>query len=152
MLSIVGNLDLGVTSSTLVKIAGLTPGVEVGGHDVIDVSAGTATLLAGATVDIDFFAGFIAGFGDSFDVLVADDIIGDLNTLNFDFTGALLGSGFTWSTELFTYTGGANIGRETLRLTVLADAGAVPEPSSMFLLGAGMFGLWRVRRRRNLKT
>jgi hypothetical protein len=152
LLSIVGNLDLGVTSSTLVKIAGLTPGVEVGGHDVIDVSAGTATLLAGATVDIDFFAGFIAGFGDSFDVLVADDIIGDLNTLNFDFTGALLGSGFTWSTELFTYTGGANIGRETLRLTVLADAGAVPEPSSMFLLGAGMFGLWRVRRRRNLKT
>ncbi|NKB19214.1 MAG: PEP-CTERM sorting domain-containing protein [Alphaproteobacteria bacterium] len=148
LMSIIGNLDLDASSTTLFEIAGLTPGVEIGGHDVIDVSAGTATLAAGAAIDIDFFAGFVAGLGDTFDVLVADDIIGDLNTLNFDFTGALLGSGFAWSSELFTYAGGANVGRETLRLTVVADAGAVPEPSSMFLLGAGMFGLWRFRRRR----
>ncbi|MGY9020483.1 MAG: PEP-CTERM sorting domain-containing protein [Alphaproteobacteria bacterium] len=33
---------------------------------------------------------------------------------------------------------------------MVANAGAVPKPSSMFLLGAGMFGLWRSRRRRNL--
>jgi len=62
----------------------------------------------------------------------------------------LLGSDFEWSTELFTYTGGANVGRETLRLTVEADAGAVPEPSSILLFGFGMFGLWRFRHRRKI--
>ncbi len=84
--------------------------------------------------------------GDTFDVLIADDIVGDINTLLFDFTDASLGLGLGWSTELFALSGGANDGREALRLTVIGETVAVPEPSSLSLFG--LIGLGRAWRRK----
>lgn len=154
LLSIVGDLDLGVSSTTLVELGGLIAGTE---YDQIDVSddpgtggtvEGIATLAAGAIFNIDFFGAFTASLGDSFDVLIADDIVGDINTLLFDFTGTA--PGLSWSTELFSFTGGANDGREALRLTVISEAIAVPEPSTLPLFASllGLIGLGRARRRR----
>ena len=144
-LDIVGNLDLGAASTTLVELEGLTAGSQ---YDQIDVSGGTATLTAGATFDIDFFGIFTAGLGDIFDILVADDIVGIINTLNFDFSGATLGAGLIWDTSIVTVDT-----REALRLTVLeSEADALPEPSALALLGTILFGLFGYSRARRRKT
>tara|TARA_B100000676_G_scaffold285127_1_gene313443 strand:- start:40349 stop:41026 length:678 start_codon:yes stop_codon:yes gene_type:complete len=55
LLNIVGNLDLGVSSTTLFELAGLTPGVEVGGYDVIDVADDPGT--GGTTEGVATIAG-----------------------------------------------------------------------------------------------
>ncbi len=131
-------------STTLFELEGLTAGTQ---YDRIDVSAGVATLTAGATLDIDFFGIFAAGLGDIFDVIVADDIVADLNTLAFDFTDALLAAGQVWTASLFTFSGGLNDGREALRLSVVTEESlTIAEPSSVVLLLSGLFGLIRLRR------
>ena len=72
-------------------------------YDRLDVSdnlattgttEGTVDISAGAVFDIDFFGGFTANLGDTFDVIVADDINSvSLTSLIFDFTGAALATG-----------------------------------------------------------
>jgi autotransporter family porin len=158
--SIVGDLDLGVSSTTLLELGGLIAGTE---YDRIDVSddpgtggtiEGIATLAAGAIFDIDFFGAFAASLGDSFDVLIADDIVGDINTLTFEFTGASLGAGLDWNTSFFFFSGGANDGREALRLSVVSsETFSVPAPSSLPLFASllGLIGLGRARRRRKAR-
>jgi hypothetical protein len=151
LLEIVGNLDLGVSSTTLVELGGVVAETQ---YDVIDVSddvgtggaEGIVTLADGATFDVNFVLSFVANLGDSFDILVADDIIGLASTLNFDFSGATLGSGLVWDAEIVT--SGA---REALRLTVLESAAdEIPEPSALVLFGTillGRFGFWRRRQK-----
>jgi hypothetical protein len=150
LLSIVGNLDLGVSSTTLIELAGTTAETE---YDVIDVAndpatdptiEGIATLAAGAILDIDFFGGFDAALGDVFDVLIADTINGDINSLSFDFTNALLAAGLEWEVSIVALSGGLNDGRDALRLTVI-----LPEPASLPLFAAGLLGLLGWRRRPN---
>ena len=106
----------------------------------------------GATFGVNFFGVFTAGLGDSFDILVADDIIGDVNTLNFDFTNAL--RGLAWSTSIVD-----NGGRDVLRLTVdvlgLTAQGdgetiALPEPSGIALFVGALLGLIGLGRRRKI--
>ncbi len=165
LMTIVGNLDLDVSSTTLIEIAGLTAGSQYDRIDVADdpgtgaTVEGIATLVAGAFFDIDFFGGFNGGLGDVglgdfFDVLVADDIVGNVGTLNFNFSGALLGAGLLWDASIVTISGGADDGREALRLSVVeGDAPPLPlaTPTSLPLMLAGllgMVGLGRGRRRR----
>jgi hypothetical protein len=142
LLNIVGNLDLGVASTTLVELGGLTAGTLYDQTDVV----GTATLTAGATFDVDFFGAFTAGLNDTFDVLIADTILGDANTLNFDFTNALLALGLEWSAAIVDN----GVGRNALRLTVgglsltapaAGDTIALPEPSGIALFVGGLLGL-----------
>ncbi|MFT5439961.1 MAG: hypothetical protein ACI9MJ_001828, partial [Alphaproteobacteria bacterium] len=141
--------DLGVASTTLVELGGLTAGTLYDQTDVV----GTATLTAGATFDVDLFGIFTAGLGDSFDVLVADTILGDVNTLNFDFTNALLALGLEWSAAIVDN----GVGRNVLRLTVdvlsltepvAGDTIALPEPSGIALFVGGLLGLIGLGRRR----
>jgi fibronectin-binding autotransporter adhesin len=138
LLNIVGNLDLGAASTTLAELEGLVAGVS---YDQTDVT-GIATLTAGATFDIDFFGVFTAGLGDVFDILVADSIVGDVGTLNFDFTNALLASGLEWDTSILD-----DGGRDVLRLTV-QESIVMPEPSAIALFGASLLGLIGLRRRK----
>jgi fibronectin-binding autotransporter adhesin len=144
LLSIVGNLDLGAAATTLVELEGLTAGSQ---YDQIDVAAGFSTLTAGATFDIDFFGVFTAGLGDSFDILVAVGIIGDVNTLNFGFTNALLAAGLEWDTSIVVN----GIGRDALRLTV-QESIALPEPSGIALFTTSLLGLRHRRDRRRRKA
>lgn len=72
LLSVVGNLDLGVSSTTLLELGGLTAGTE---YDQVDVSddlgtgtvEGIATLAAGAIFDIELLSAFTVSLGDTFD-------------------------------------------------------------------------------------
>jgi hypothetical protein len=149
-IDIVGNLDLAVSSTTLAELGGVVPGTQ---YDRIDVSddpgtggiEGIATLAAGAIFDVDFIDFFTASLGEFFDIIVADDIVGDVNTLVFDFTGAALGAGLTWQTEIVTFGGT----REALRLTVTeGESLALPEPTGGLLLGLGLAGLMGMKRRK----
>ena len=161
LLSIVGNLDLGITSNTLIEIGGLVAGTEYDQIDVADnpVSPGTiegiATLAAGAIFDVNFFVPFNntlgdVGLGDIFDILVADSISADINSLTFDFFNAQLASGLDWDTSIVTISGGANDGREALRLTVLeGESITLPEPAALPLFAAGLLGLLGLVRRHN---
>ncbi len=138
--NIVGDLDLGAGATTLVELAGLIAGTQ---YDQIDVSGGTASLASGSTFDVDFFGGFTAGLGDSFDILVADSIsVVDFNTITFDFSGALLGAGLGWHVELIDST------RDTLQISVVEESAELPEPSMLLLFGAGALGIIGMRRRR----
>jgi hypothetical protein len=160
LLSVVGNLDLGLTSTTLIELGGTTAGTQYDQIDIADdpasspVVEGIATLTAGATFDIDFFGPFLASLGDSFDVLVTDDIVGDINSLIFDFSGAVLSDGLEWETSII-----AAGNREALRITVseseLTAASdepiVLPEPSGIALFTTSLmalFGLGRTRRRK----
>ncbi len=149
-----GNLDLGVSSNTLIEIAGLTAGTEYDQTDVSDDPGtggleGIATLSAGAIFNIDFFGGFNGALGDVtagnfFDVLVADSIVGDIGTLIFDFSGAALASGLAWQTSFETVSGS----RQALRLSVVnQETLALPAPGALPLFLAGLLGIFGLGRR-----
>jgi hypothetical protein len=60
-------------------------------------------------------------------------------------TGAALGAGLTWQTEIVTFGGT----REALRLTVTeGESLALPEPTGGLLLGLGLAGLMGMKRRK----
>ncbi len=151
LLEILGDADFLGGSTLLVELGGLLFGTEYDRVDVADDPAttgtveGTATLADGTIFDIDWFGGFTALAGNSFDVLVADDIVfTSLASLVFDFTGAVLGAGLSWQTSLETVAGG----REALRLTVVSEESfALNTPSSATFVLAGFLGLAGIRRR-----
>ncbi len=149
LLNIMGNLDLGVSLTTLFELAGLTPGVELGGYDVIDVTddvgtggaiEGIATIADGAIFDIDFFAGFLAGLGDTFDLLVADTInVVDFDSWIFDFSDAALAANLGWNMSLHDLGNG----RSSVRLEVVSSQ--VPEPGTLLVLISGILVVVMVR-------
>lgn len=134
-LTIDGDLDVLNGAILSFELGGLTAG---SGYDQLDV-LGTASLEAGAVFDIISYLNFQPSDQDAFDILIADDIIGDpLSSMTFNYgfnnlnwTGAIVQDG----------------GRETLRLT----ASAVPVPSSLLFALSGVvsvFSLGWIRRRR----
>lgn len=118
-----------------VEIAGTGPGE----YDLLNVS-GTATL--GGILDVSFFdAGgglFNAQLGDSFDILFAEDIIGEFDLL----TLAVLDDGLRWQVSYLADALG------TLDLVRLSVA-AVPLPTAVWLFASGLLGLVSVARRRS---
>jgi fibronectin-binding autotransporter adhesin len=135
-----GDIDFLAGSTFAAELGGLAFGTD---YDRLDVS-GTASLAAGTMFDIDFFGAFTAGLGDTFDVLVADDIQAALlSTMLFDFTGAALGSGLAWDFGIVDFGGG----RDSLRLSVIEGGiAAIPAPAAAFLFGLGLFGIGFTRR------
>lgn len=156
LMSVAGNLGLLGGSTMEIELGGTVfdSGIPQFDYDRVDVAdnaltgatEGTATIATGTIFDIDFFGAFTAGLGDTFDVLVADDIDSDsLTSLIFDFTGAALATGLDWDIGIVAF--GQN--REALQLSVVAGQVEVPAPGMAILFGLGVAGLALVRRRRH---
>lgn len=141
LLTVNGDVSLTGGATLAIELGGLA--VDTG-YDRLDVF-GTTTIDDGAIFDIDFFGAFTAGLGDSFDILVADDIAPvDLTSLLFDFTDAALGAGLIWETALVDFGGG----REALQLMVAAAQTEVSEPAGLTIFGLSLLGLACMRRKR----
>jgi T5SS/PEP-CTERM-associated repeat protein len=154
LMSVIGNVDLLGGGTVEIELGGTTfdSGIPQFDCDRIDVAdnvatTGTAegivTIDTGALFDIDFFGAFTAGLGDTFDVIVADDIdVADLSSLIFDFADAALMTGLLWEIDIVSF----GLGREALQLMVVAEA--VSEPGAALILIGGLGVLVSVRRRR----
>jgi hypothetical protein len=126
---VTGNATLG-PSALEIEIAGLIAGLE---HDAVHVS-GNLTLLGG-TLDVFFLSGYMAGAGDSFDLLDFANLYGQFSALNLP----TLANGLTWDSSRLYTTGELSVQ-------------AVPEPGTYALLLAGLLFLGGVAARRRTGT
>ncbi len=119
-----------------VEIGGLQAGSE---YDVLNVS-GQASLAGLLKVDwFDSGSGpFSPAAGDSFDVLTANTLSGQFDTLDL----ALLAGGLQWQVNYLLDEFGST---DVLRLSVVS---AVPVPAAVWLFASGIIGLATVARRR----
>ena len=136
-LTINGDYTQNADGVLLIEIGGLLDGQ----YDVLDI-AGTASL--GGTLDVslsDPGAGvFAPALNDSFDILMAESILGDFDS----FLLAGLGNGLAWQLDLFADEIGTT---DVLRLSVVS---AVPVPAAVWLFGSGLLALLGLGRRRKL--
>jgi len=133
-LTIDGNYTQGIDSRLIIEIAGLNPG----DFDVLNV-LGTATFVAGTTIDLHFINSFAPSTGDVFDFLLAEVFASDMNLVNFNILG--LDSGFQFDVG-FTDTG-------TFSMTALNDGiSAVPVPAAVWMFGSGLIGMVVMARRK----
>lgn len=125
---------LSVTGGTLiVELFGL----GAGEFDTINV-LGTAD-LTNAIVEFVFDGSFLPSANDTFDFLLADNVLG-LDTAFFSYSGLAGGLAF----DISTLSGGSG-----LRFTALNDVVAqVPEPETLALLLLGLVGLYGSRSKR----
>lgn len=132
-----GDIEITETSVVVFEIGGYDQGLATdSGYDWINVG-GVATLEGAMTIE--WWEGFTANAGDSFELLTAETIHGEFDILGLADLG---NSNFYWDIH---YSYDLN-GVDTLTASVMA----VPEPSTyaMMLSGLGLVGLMAARRRR----
>ncbi len=114
-------------------------GTGVDEFDFMDIS-GTAILDGILEVSLfDLGSGvFNPSLGDSFDILFADTIIGQFDTLDF----AYLDGGLEWGLTYIL----SDFSTDILQLNVIASP--VPLPASFWLFGAGLVGMVGIVRRK----
>lgn len=132
-------LMFGSSSSLFMEIGGYGRGSE---YDAIDALSVTLDGLLDVAL-IDLNTGFTPMLGDTFDIIIADQIFG--NFASFEF--ATLATGLAWGTNLFTN----QFGDMVYQLVVEASGGSigVPTPGTLILLAFGLLGV-AVRRRRTV--
>lgn len=123
VLAIDGDFAQSSTGLLVIEIGGTLPGAE---FDVLEIS-GSATLAG--IFEVSLIDGFIPAYGDVFEVLTFDSLIGTFD----DFVGLDISSG-----KRLVPVFGPN------SLSLMA----VPEPSSWLLAAIGTLGVLAVRRRR----
>jgi len=128
-------------STTTFEIAGLGAAGAVNGFDQIALTGGILTL--NGTLAVTSYGGFsfatlVAGNSFQLVSLTGGATFDTANSsYNFDFTNATLANGLAWDTSSFATNG-----------TISVTEQAIPEPSSLGLLGVGMAGMLLRRRRK----
>jgi fibronectin-binding autotransporter adhesin len=115
---------------------GCTMAIEIGSASAFDqliLSGGGVEFGPGSVIQFDF-DNFLPNGGDSFDFLLADDLLGFSN-INFDFLDPL--PGLNWAVTL---TSGNDL--------QLSFTSTVPVPAALPLFGSGLAGLGFLARRR----
>ena len=79
------------------------------------------------------FDSYVPELGDSYDILLADSIIGEFDLL----TLAVLGGALDWELEYIL----DDFNMDIVRLSV-TDTSAVPVPAAVWLFGSGLVGLF----------
>lgn len=137
LVSVEGDMGLGLSSHTIMEIAGLGRGTE---YDAFDIGA---DLWLGGKLEVSLYDPgtglFEPQLGDSFDLFLADTISGDFDLL----TLSALGGGLDWQLEVLADAIGLT---DVVRLSVVTSA--VPVPPSVWLFTSGLLGIIAVARRR----
>jgi T5SS/PEP-CTERM-associated repeat protein len=136
LVSVQGDVGLGLASHTIMEIAGLERGAE---YDAFSIDG---SLWLGGALDVVLYdagsGSFTPQLGDSFDLFMADTITGDFDLL----TLASLGGGLGWQLDFLADEIGTT---DVLRLSVVS---AVPVPPAVWLFGSGLLWLIAISRRR----
>ena len=133
-LTIDGNYTQGVDGKLTIEIAG----TGINEYDILNI-LGTATFVAGTTIDLKFVNGFAPTANDSFDFLKAYAFSGDMSLISFAVLGLEPGFDFTTS---FTDTG-------TYSMMALTNSvSSVPIPGAVWMFGSGLLGLLGMARRK----
>jgi hypothetical protein len=137
LVSMGGDVSLGLNSHTIMEIAGLARGTE---YDAFDIGG---DLWLGGELEVSLYdlgrGLFDPQLGDSFDLFLADTISGNFDLL----TLATLGGGLGWQVDVLADAIGLT---DVVRLSVVTSA--VPVPPAVWLFGSGLLGLFGVARRR----
>lgn len=128
-LLISGGYAQGATAALAMEIGGLTQTTE---YDVVQVT-GEAAPAGRLTVDLVDLGGgvFVFEAGKTFDILLAESIVGTFEILNF----AGPGPGMAWTTNYLLDAIGTT---DVVRLGVV---GAVPLPGGLWLMGPCLIAL-----------
>jgi len=132
LLSIDGVYSQSVSGILAIELGGMSAGAE---YDVLDI---TDTANLAGTLDVDLFdlgSGlFSPTLGDTFDILFAETIVGEFDTLSLAGLGNELGWNVSYILDDFD--------NDIVRLSVQA----VPIPSAIWLFGSGLLGLAGIAR------
>ena len=127
-LTIIGDLDL--LGTLAIELAGPAT------FDLLDIS-GIATL--GGGLNVSFLDGYAPAAGESFDVLLAEAIIGEFDPLSLE----LPGNGLKWD---ITYI----LDDQSIDIVRLSVVSAVPIPPALWLFVTGIAGLIGISRRKTV--
>lgn len=137
LVSVAGDMALGLSSHTIMEVAGLARGTE---YDAFNIGG---ELWLGGELEVSLYdtgSGlFDPQLGDTFDLFMADTITGDFDL----WTLAALGGGLGWQLDVLADAIGLT---DVVRLSVVTSA--VPVPPAVWLFGSGLLGLIGVARRR----
>jgi hypothetical protein len=139
LVNIEGDMGLGLSSHTIMEIAGLERGNE---YDAFDIGG---DLWLGGELEVSLYglgtSLFTPQIGDSFDLFQANTITGDFDLL----TLASLDGGLGWQLDILADAIGFT---DVVRLSVVAST--VPVPPSVWLFCTGLLGLIGIARRRQV--
>lgn len=115
-------------------------------HDTVNVNFGDVYLGSNSVLDISLIGSGVLsiGFslGDTFDLMIADAIIGDFGSFYYD---ALISDRYAPGSLAFQWSVVDGLYQDTLRLEVVS---AVPVPAAVWLFISGLLGLLSVVARR----
>lgn len=136
-------LMFGSSSTLFMEVGGLTRGTEYDAIDAFNVTLGG--LLDVALIDL--ANDFSPMGGETFDLIIADQISGSFSSFAF----AALADGLSWATNLFTNQFGQQVYQLMVEGQLTGETG-VPTPGALILLAFGLVGIGISRKKRQQRA